>query len=199
MRILSIFCVLFLSACSTNVIDMTATPTEQKYDLTDAEGDGIISARDECPESYAGAQVDNNGCGSKIIETIRRKLEVNFATDSSIVQLKYLPEISKLAAFMKEHPQTTVTIEGHTSIRGSAKHNKILSLHRAQAIKYILSHKYNIAVERINAVGYGSENLLLEGDDEYIHSRNRRVVAEISSEKILPDMKWTIYSVDEIE
>ncbi|WP_022940779.1 OmpA family protein [Psychromonas hadalis] len=189
--------VLFLTACSVQVVDMTAEPTVQKFDLSDSEGDGIILARDECPDSYAGAQVDNRGCGSKTVETVHRKLQLNFATNSYMVKSEYLPEIKKLANFMSEFPQTNVTIEGHTSIRGKATLNKKLSQNRAQAIKNILIQKFEISSERITAIGYGFEKLLLEGDDEYIHARNRRIVAEISSDKSFRDMKWTIYSVDD--
>jgi OOP family OmpA-OmpF porin len=189
--------VFFISACSVQVIDMTTEPTVQQFDLSDSEGDGIISARDECPESNAGAQVGNNGCGTNTIETVRRNLEVNFDNNSYVVKNEYISEIEKLADFMIEYPQTQVTIEGHTSIRGKAALNKKLSQNRAQAIKSILIKKFNIASERITAVGYGFEKLLLEGDDDYIHVRNRRIVAEISSDRSLTDMKWTIYSVDD--
>ncbi|PKF60713.1 OmpA family protein [Psychromonas sp. psych-6C06] len=175
---------------------MTEQPTVQKYDLTDTEGDGIILARDECPDTYSGALVNNQGCGTQTVETVRRKLEVNFDTNSYEVKAQYFPEIEQLAQFMQEFPQAIVTIEGHTSIRGKASLNKRLSQNRANAIKEILTQKYGIDSARITAVGYGFDKLLLEGDDEYIHARNRRIVAEISSDKNLIDMKWTIYSVD---
>lgn len=197
MKLLTLFCVLFLSACSVQVIDMTPEPTVQKFDLTDSEADGVITARDECPETDSGAEVNNNGCGTETIVTVRRKLEVNFETDSYVVKKQYLEEIQKLADFMMEAPQAMVSIEGHTSIRGKAEYNKTLSQHRAQAIKDILITQFGIAEERITAVGYGFEKLLLEGSDEYIHARNRRIVAELSIDKSYTDMKWTIYSVDD--
>ena len=196
MKILSIFFVFILSACSTQVINMTDGVTPQVFDLTDSEADGVISARDECPSSSAGVRVENNGCGTQTIETRRRKLEVNFDTNSFVVKNKYLTEIGKLADFLIKYPSTTVTVEGHTSIRGTAKLNKTLSQNRAQAIKNILVRQFNVEEDRITAIGYGFERLLLEGDDEYIHARNRRIVAEISSDVSLQNMKWTIYSVD---
>ncbi|MCP4326029.1 MAG: OmpA family protein [Psychromonas sp.] len=199
MRLLTILCVLFLSACSTQVIDMTPDPTVQKFDLTDVEGDGVIAARDECAETYSGALVSNNGCGTDKVEIVRQKLEVNFDTNSYIVKSEYFAEIQKLADFMTKFPHTNVTIEGHTSIRGKAELNKTLSQNRAQAIKDILIHKFNIDKDRIDPVGFGFEKLLLEGDDEYVHARNRRIVAEVSSDRKFIDMKWQIYSVDEVE
>lgn len=196
MKFITLLSVLFLSACSVQVIDMTPEPTKQKFDLSDSEGDGVIQARDKCPNSYAGAKVDSNGCGTNTVHTIRHRLDVNFDIDSFKVKDEYLDKIEKLAEFMAEFPQIEVSIEGHTSITGSAAYNKELSQNRAQAIKNILVQQFDIASDRVTTVGYGFEKLLLEGDDEYIHEKNRRIVAEISSDRKITDMKWTIYSVD---
>ena len=60
-------------------------------------------------------------------------------------------------------------------------------------IKDILISKFAIEESRIDAIGYGFTRLLLEGDDEYIHARNRRIVAEISSDEKIIDK--AIYAV----
>ncbi len=93
MRLLTLLCIVFLSACSVQVVDMTPEPTVQKFDLTDKEGDGIILARDNCPETYSGAQVDNSGCGTQTVHTMRLKLEDNFDTNSAVVKKEYFSEI----------------------------------------------------------------------------------------------------------
>nr|WP_022940859.1 OmpA family protein [Psychromonas hadalis] len=195
------FIILLLSiaavGCSTKAIDMASEPTQQKYDLSDQEGDGVINARDACLESESGSQVDNSGCGSETVHKVRRELLVNFKTNSYVVAPSYFPEVEELADFMKQYSETDVTIEGHTSIRGNKELNETLSQNRAEAIKKILIDKFSIDESRITAIGYGFSRLLLEGSDEYIHARNRRIVAEISSEKTIVDQKWTIYSVDE--
>lgn len=176
---------------------MTDVPTEQKQDLNDQEGDGVINVRDACLKSGSGAKVDNDGCGSETVYKIKRELLVNFKTNSTVVASSYIPEIKMLADFMNKYPQSDVTIEGHTSIRGDKAFNESLSLNRANAIKEILVSEFNIDEVRINTVGLGFSQLLLEGDDEYVHARNRRIVAEISSEERIVDQKWTIYSVDQ--
>ncbi|MEW6999651.1 OmpA family protein [Colwelliaceae bacterium BS250] len=200
MRFITFLSVLLLTACSVQVIDMTPEPTKQNFDLSDSEGDGIILARDECPNSNQGAKIGNNGCGSTTVHTIRHRLDVNFDNNSFEVKDEYFDQIAMLAEFMGEYPQIQVTIEGHTSIRGEAAHNKKLSQNRAEAIKNILTQNFNISSDRVTTEGHGFEKLLLEGNDEYIHAKNRRIVAEINSDREITDMKWTIYSVDnEIE
>ncbi|WP_019025644.1 OmpA family protein [Colwellia piezophila] len=196
MKLITFLSVLLLSACSVQIIEMAPEPTKQAFDLTDNEGDGVILARDNCPESFAGSEVGNNGCGSSTVHTIRHRLDVNFDTDSYKVKDEYLPQIEELSKFMTEYSQVQVSIEGHTSTKGSAAYNKKLSLNRANAIKDILIVKFNIASDRVATVGYGFERVLFEGDDDYIHQKNRRIVAEISSDREITDMKWTIYSVD---
>jgi outer membrane protein OmpA-like peptidoglycan-associated protein len=196
MKILTMLVILLLSACSVQTIDMAPEPTQQQFDLSDGDGDGMIQARDECPNSKSGVKISNNGCGTNKLYTMRHRLDVNFANDSYFVGSKYIPEIEKLANFMIKFPNAEVMIEGHTSIQGSAQHNKILSKNRAIAIKDILTSRYDIASERITTVGLGFDKLLLQGNDEYIHEKNRRIVAEISSDISLDFMKWTIYSVD---
>ena len=188
---------LLIAGCSTQAIDMAPEPTLQKYDLQDVEGDGVIKARDVCDDTPTGSEIDNTGCGSHTQYKVRRELLVNFETNSYAVADNYLPEIENLANFMNEYPDATLTIEGHTSIRGKKELNETLSNNRAQAIKDILISKFAIEESRIDAIGYGFTRLLLEGDDEYIHARNRRIVAEISSDEKIIDKKWNIYSVDE--
>ncbi len=125
MRYMTFLTVLLLSACSLQIVEMTPEPTKQKFDLTDSEGDGVILARDECPNSKAGVQVDYNGCDSNTrIHTVRHRLDVNFDISSYKVKDEYMPQIAKLSEFMAEFPQVQVTIEGHTSIKGLAEYNK---------------------------------------------------------------------------
>ena len=196
-NLISILLLLSISACSVRIIEMAARPTVQKIDLADSEGDGVINARDLCRQTVAGALVNNSGCGSEHMETVIYELQVNFANNSYFIEPKYMPAIRGLADYLKEFTETKVTIEGHTSKLGSKALNKTLSENRAQAIKSILVSEFTIDEHRVTPVGYGSERPLEEGDDDYAHKRNNRIVADLSVEKSFSDMKWTIYSVDE--
>lgn len=197
--IVACFFMLLVAGCTVQTIDMADHPSIQKNDLRDSDGDGVIDAREKCETTVAGAQVDNYGCGAETLNKVRQELHVNFPNNSYVVDSKYLIDIKQLADFMERYPDTAVVIEGHTSKQGSKKLNMALSQKRAQAVADILESKYNIAASRISAVGYGFERLLDEGNNERAHARNRRIVAEISSEEQIPDMKWTIYSVDKSE
>jgi len=197
MRLLILIPLILITACSNQVIDMTEQPTVQVHDLSDPEGDGVIVARDKCPDTFTGALVNNDGCGTQSVESVRRHLEIHFDSASYVVKEEYFPEIELLAQFMMEHPQIKVTIEGHTSIVGAAEYNQLLSENRAEAIKAILIESFTIAAERISTVGYGFEQLLVEGNNEDAHERNRRIVADFGADENYINMKWHIYTVDE--
>lgn len=195
--LLSVLLLILISGCSVKTIEMAEQPTQQKFDLTDYDGDGVIKARDLCATSSPGAAINNAGCDPEKIQKIRHKLLINFDNNSYQVKPEFYAEIKALADFMSEHPTTRVTIEGHTSKLGRKAHNKTLSQNRAQAVKDILVTRFSIDADRVTAIGYGFEKLLSEANDPAAHARNRRIVAEISTEKVIKNMKWTIYSVDQ--
>lgn len=199
MKIVNCLLPLLLVGCaSTPIVNMAEQVTVQKYDLSDSDGDGVIESREKCSSSSAGAHVDNNGCGAEITNKVRQELRVNFANNSAVIDPRYYRDIKALADFMERYPDTEVVIEGHTSKQGSSKLNMALSQRRAQAVMDLLVNNYDIATSRVSAVGYGFERLLDEGTDKEAHARNRRIVAELSSEVHIPDMKWNIYSVDKL-
>lgn len=195
--LISVLIFMFITGCSVQIVEVAPEPTEQKFDLTDIDSDGVILARDNCEESYLGAQVDNNGCGTQTVQKIRHTLVINFDNESDKIKPEFYDEIKSLANFMKEYPSTKVMIEGHTSKQGLRKYNQVLSEKRALAVKKILMSDFSIDKNRISTIGYGFDRLLKEGDSIEAHAQNRRIIAEISSEKYIKDFKWTIYSVDE--
>jgi outer membrane protein OmpA-like peptidoglycan-associated protein len=68
----------------------------------------------------------------------------------------------------------TVTIEGHTSLSGSAEHNQTLSLNRAEAVRaYLISR--GVPAEQVKAVGYGSSRPLTSDPSPDAQKVNRRV------------------------
>jgi outer membrane protein OmpA-like peptidoglycan-associated protein len=67
-----------------------------------------------------------------------------------------------------------VRIEGHTDAKGSAEHNRILSNGRANAVRdYLVAH--GIAVERLDAKGYGPDLPLDTNKTAEGREKNRRV------------------------
>lgn len=106
-------------------------------------------------------------------------LEILFETDKSTVRPAYYAKTTELVAFMKQHPNAIVTIEGHTDSRGQDDYNKALSQRRVNAVKEILINEFGVAPERINAIGYGESQPRASNDTEAGRQLNRRVVAVV--------------------
>jgi OOP family OmpA-OmpF porin len=109
------------------------------------------------------------------------KLNVLFGNNKTDVEQKYYPEIEKLAMYLKEHPQSTVLIEGHTDDSGAASYNQTVSEKRAKAIADVLIRTFEVSEDRVSAIGYGEDTPLFDNDTAEHRKANRRVVAIISS------------------
>ncbi|EDM44047.1 OmpA/MotB [unidentified eubacterium SCB49] len=83
-------------------------------------------------------------------------------------------QLDKIVSYLKNDPQITVKITGHTDSIGSDNFNKSLSLKRANAVKrYFLSKKIDTRRIIINGMGEKSPKSKLA-------SQNRRVEIELS-------------------
>ena len=68
----------------------------------------------------------------------------------------------------------TITVEGHTSISGTAEANQTISLNRAEAVRdYLISR--GIPAEQLKAVGYGATRPLSDDPSPAAQKVNRRV------------------------
>lgn len=149
----------------------------------DSDRDGVANSRDQCPGTASGTKVDDTGCEgvSETVETI--ELEVQFPTNSSVIGDRYDREIHRVAEFMKEHPETTVEIGGHSDNTGEASYNEVLSQRRAEAVAERLVDALGIAPDRVSAVGYGESQPVASNDTASGRAENRRVEAQIQVQR----------------
>ena len=89
---------------------------------------------------------------------------VTFRQGKSTVDASQLPNVERVATFLKNHKNSTVDIKGYASPEGSAEINAKIAKARAEAVKSILVNKYKIAASRINAEGQGVGNMFSEND-----------------------------------
>ncbi|MEO9653441.1 OmpA family protein [Marinomonas sp.] len=164
--------------------------------LVDSDRDGVIDARDRCPNTKVGARVDNVGCTAVTEKLFTVQLNVLFDSGKTIVKPRFYSELKELANFLNKNPSASVVIEGHTDNVGSEEINKSLSQQRANAIADVLVDNFRIRQYRVKGIGFGETRPIESNDTEVGREKNRRVVAEVFAKEQQVQERWTIYSVD---
>ncbi|MDX1722714.1 MAG: OmpA family protein [Pseudomonas sp.] len=162
----------------------------------DQDGDGVFDRRDRCPDTPPNTSVRHNGCPfpeyaspPQVMEPaepavpVRVELDVKFDFDKSVVKAGSHADIKSLADFMKQYPQTSTAVEGHTDSIGSDAYNQGLSERRANAVREVLVEQHGIESNRVSAVGYGETRPVADNDSESGRAINRRVEAAV---EVLP-------------
>ena len=92
-------------------------------------------------------------------------------------------ELRRLVAFLREFPERSLAIEGHTDGVGDEHFNINLSQRRARAVKNILVNG-GIEARRITAQGYGEAYPVASNSNDSGRQRNRRVDLVIQSPSV---------------
>jgi OOP family OmpA-OmpF porin len=116
------------------------------------------------------------------VELVRVELDVKFDFDKSSVKEESYGDIKNLADFMKQYPQTTTVVEGHTDSKGTDAYNQNLSERRANAVRDVLVNQYGVEAERVNAAGYGEGRPVADNATDAGRAVNRRVEAEVEAQ-----------------
>ncbi|PXW91222.1 outer membrane protein OmpA-like peptidoglycan-associated protein [Nitrosomonas sp. Nm84] len=107
--------------------------------------------------------------------------DVLFRTNMAQLEVNGLRTVHKLADFLKQYPERTVLIEGHTDSTGSDSYNQGLSERRAHAVRMALLDS-GISSNRIAAKGYGESFPVASNDTAENRQLNRRVEIILSNE-----------------
>ncbi|MDW1898511.1 OmpA family protein [Vibrio sp. Vb1337] len=166
---------------------------EQIADLQDDDNDGVINARDMCPGTPEGSEVDNDGCGEYIKASDNMQVRILFANDSDEINPVFRRQVRELSDFLKEYPTTSIELHGYASNVGGSKHNQDLSERRARNVREALL-SYDIEPSRVRIVGFGDTHLAQQGTDEVSHALNRRVTASVVGYKGEIKREWTIFT-----
>jgi outer membrane protein OmpA-like peptidoglycan-associated protein len=134
------------------------------------QGGRIISIT--IPDSGAEKRLESELAAKKPVEIY----DIYFDYNSAMIKPESDSILRELGAIMQRHPDWKLRVTGHTdSIGGSGAGNRVLSEHRAAAVKAALATRYGVAAERLDTGGEGDShpletNATLEG-----RARNRRV------------------------
>jgi len=101
------------------------------------------------------------------------RLDVFFDTDDYSIRPDQLVTIQNDAAFLKEHPDLRIVIEGHCDETGSAEYNLALGDRRAAEVENALE-KAGVGQSRMRSISYGKEQQFCSEDSDACWRLNRR-------------------------
>jgi outer membrane protein OmpA-like peptidoglycan-associated protein len=97
----------------------------------------------------------------------------DFASDR--LKPESTPVLDQIAGVLKDNPEWTLTVSGHTDNVGGDPYNLDLSKRRAAAVKQALVTQYHVAPERLLTDGFGASRPVDTNDTLAGRARNRRV------------------------
>lgn len=177
-------------------------PTYLSDGMVDNDHDGIGDAKDRCPDTPIGVEVDAEGCafdrdqdGVKDYEDAcpdsmaHAKVKVDGCADFVSFNLYYAPRVNeitpksmlildKAVGFLQEHPEYKVKITGHTDNVGDEAYNMKLSKDRAEDVLKIFNRK-GINFKRLEASGKGESEPIESNDTDEGRALNRRIEVEV--------------------
>ena len=98
---------------------------------------------------------------------------IYFAYDRSTIGASERYKLQQVAEYLKNNMEFGLIIEGNCDENGSAEYNRALGERRAIAAKDYLVNS-GISAKRIKTISYGEDRLLVKGDTEAAHAKNRR-------------------------
>ncbi len=146
---------------NAKVNDLRATVNGQQkaLNIKDAEIRQLQQALNDCRNSQPVVETVEVFNTNLTMESV-----VNFRQGKSTVETSQLPNIERIATYMKKNGSSRVVIKGYASPEGNAEVNAHLAAARAKAVSDVLVKKYGIAADRITAEGQGVGNMFSDPD-----------------------------------
>jgi len=152
----------------------TVTPNESTTYRLRAKGPGGVQESDARITVVApSAEVPANNAEEAPPTDATTRLDVFFDTDDYSIRPDQYVTIKNDAAFLKEHPEVRIVVEGHCDEMGSTEYNLALGDKRAAEVKFALE-KAGVSSSRMRAISYGKEQPFCQEESDTCWKLNRR-------------------------
>jgi peptidoglycan-associated lipoprotein len=172
-------CLLFAGGCSSrqSMVEEVTEPVPA--------GSTKASMEDEEMRRRLEAERQAKLRESEKTQSIRDQIQafesepIYFEFNNSDLRPQYRSVLEKKAAWLKNHPEYSLKIEGHCDERGTEEYNLALGERRAKVVMaYLVS--LGIPSGKISTVSYGEERPNASGHDEKAWAKNRRAEFRLS-------------------
>ena len=130
----------------------------------DSDGDGVLNAIDECPETPPNVVVDIKGCPIEVdVGGLEMEFNGFFPLMSSQLPAIYDTEFVKLVESLNDYPKANIFIFGHIATNEINKGS--LARSRALIVKNTLALQHNIDAKRIHTYDCSNKDFVLDTDN----------------------------------
>ena len=164
--------------CPTDPEDRDGYLDEDGCPDGDDDQDGVVDGDDDCPDEPGTAA--ERGCprvyqAVQVTRThVRITQQVHFATNRAVILPDSFTLLNTVEQVLRDYPEISLEVQGHTDDRGSDRHNLRLSQQRADAVKdYLL--RQGIDGTRLISRGYGETQPMESNRTPEGRAQNRRV------------------------
>ncbi|HKK08937.1 MAG TPA: OmpA family protein [Gemmatimonadota bacterium] len=112
-------------------------------------------------------------------ELIIRLYGLQFPSASAEIRPDNFSLLTKVQRVLREFPDQSVVIAGHTDSRGNDDYNQELSTRRAEAVREYLMANMALSGDRVSAKGFGESQPIATNDTEAGRAKNRRIDVRI--------------------
>lgn len=119
----------------------------------------LEKALNECKNQAPKVITETITNNKKTLESV-----VTYRQGGTSVESSQLPNVERIATYLKNHKNATVSIKGYASPEGNAEVNARIAKQRAESVKTMLVNRYKIASNRITAEGQGVGSMFDEPD-----------------------------------
>lgn len=137
-----------------------------------AIGNALDRQEAELRRDLDNDRVQINNTGDRLVVTLPQ--DILFATDSSTVNSGLRGDLLTVADSLRNYPDSTVQVVGHTDSTGSAAHNQALSERRANAVADVL-RQGGVSYNRVRTFGRGEDQPIASNLTPEGKALNRRV------------------------
>lgn len=165
-----------MSAYTWTIIALAFVLTACKSTPTELSHTGNPTSKQETAAEHAVSDSDELGIGSanKIYGAYLSNRQLFFAYDSDTLNQKYKNLIAVHAKYLNTHPQSKISLQGHSDERGTAQYNKDLGMRRAVAVKNAFT-AVGVKNAQLETISYCNEFASRDCPDEHCHKIDRRV------------------------
>lgn len=168
---------LALGACSsTSEMDsesIDSSVNQAMEQTSDASADNMVETGNmDVVEQPTEEELMVQQYSAAILETV-----IQFDFDKSVIKEEFTPVLLAHAAYLVEHSDKMITIEGHADEKGTPEYNIALGERRAMAVSTYLE-SMGVSSNQISVVSYGEEKPanIMHSEAAWIENRRAELV-----------------------